>query len=56
VAEADIYPMFAPAENLVDVILGRAENGSPAALGLYGMRIIEAACQSARTGENVKIY
>jgi predicted dehydrogenase len=55
VAEADIYPMFAPAENLVDVILGRAENGSPAALGLYGMRIIEAACQSARTGENVKI-
>jgi predicted dehydrogenase len=54
-AEADIYPMFAPAENLVDVILGRAENGSPASLGLYSMRIIEAACQSARTGENVRV-
>jgi predicted dehydrogenase len=54
-AQADVYPMFAPAENLVDVILGRAENGSPASLGLYGMKIIEAACQSARTGKNVKI-
>ncbi len=54
-AEGDIYPMFAPAQNLVDVILGRAENGAPAALGLYGMKIIEAACESARTGENVKI-
>jgi predicted dehydrogenase len=54
-AETDVYPMFAPAENLVDVILGRAENGSPATLGLFGMKIIEAACQSARTGENVKI-
>lgn len=54
-AEAEIYPMFAPAENLVEVILGRAENGAPAWLGLYGMKIIQAACQSARTGENVKI-
>ncbi len=54
-AEAEVYPMFAPAENLIDVILGRAENGAPAALGLYGMKIIEAACQSARTGENVRI-
>jgi predicted dehydrogenase len=54
-AEAEAYPMFAPAENLVDVILGRAENGAPAALGLYGMKIIEAACESARTGENVRI-
>jgi len=54
-SEADVYPMFAPAENLVDVILGRAENGAPAALGLYGMKIIEAACKSARTGDNVKI-
>jgi predicted dehydrogenase len=53
--EADIYPMFAPAENLVDVILGRAENGAPASLGLYGMRIIEGACESARTGANVYV-
>ena len=32
--ETDIYPLFAPTENFVEVILGRAENGSPARLGL----------------------
>ncbi|MBI2925806.1 MAG: Gfo/Idh/MocA family oxidoreductase [Verrucomicrobia bacterium] len=52
-AEAEIYPLFAPTENLVDLILGRAENGSPARFGLYAMRIIEAACESARTRGNV---
>lgn len=53
--EAQIYPMFAPAENFVDVILGRAENGSPARLGHYAMQIIEAACESARSGSKIEI-
>jgi predicted dehydrogenase len=53
--ESDIYPMFAPAENLVDTVLGRAPNGSPASLGLYSMKIIEAACQSARANVNVRL-
>ncbi len=53
IAEENIYPMFEPARNLVDSITGAAPNGSPATLGLYAMRIIEAAVQSARTGANV---
>ena len=52
---AEIYPMFGPAKNLVDVITGDAENLSPADLGLYSMKIIEAACRSASTSENVLI-
>jgi predicted dehydrogenase len=53
--EAEIYPMFAPAQNLVDVILGREENGSPAELGLYAMKVIGAACESARTNARVVV-
>ncbi len=55
IPEADIYPMFAPTNNLVDAALGRAPNGSPATLGLYSMKIIDAACRSARTNRNVRI-
>lgn len=50
-----IYPMFAPAENLVDVIIGRASNGSPASLGWFAMKIIEAAVESAQTNSNIKL-
>ena len=53
--EADIYPLFAPTEHFVDVILGCAENGSPARLGLYAMKVIEAACESARTHSSVTL-
>lgn len=53
--EKDIYPLFAPAENLVDVVLGRAENGSPARLGLAAMKVIEAASKSARSKTSVEI-
>jgi len=51
-APQDIYPLYAPATNLVDVILGLAENGSPATLGATAMRTIEAACKSASCGRN----
>jgi predicted dehydrogenase len=54
-SEDEIYPMFAPVENLIDTILGRVPNGSPASLGLFSMKIIEAACRSARTNANVRI-
>ena len=49
------YPMHDPANNLVDAALGRAENRSPGALGFYAMKIIEAACISARSGRNVLV-
>ena len=49
----EVYPQYAPAENLIDLARGCGENGSPATLGLTAMRIIEAACRSAATGENV---
>jgi uroporphyrinogen decarboxylase len=45
----EIYPSGAPALNLIDVILGKARNGSPGELGLASMEIIEAACESAQT-------
>ena len=54
-AEEDIYPMGAPAENLIDCLTGKAENGSPASLGVAAMKIIEAACESVREGQNVSI-
>jgi predicted dehydrogenase len=48
-------PSLEPATNLVNLILGQGHNGSPATLGLYAMKIIEAASQSARTNQNVVI-
>jgi predicted dehydrogenase len=48
-----IYPMFEPAKNLVDVVAEGAVNGSPAELGLYAMQVIEAACRSAETKQNI---
>jgi predicted dehydrogenase len=52
---AEIYPSQSPALNFIDVILGRAANGSPGELGLTSMEIIEAACESAQTGRQEKI-
>ena len=53
--DGEIYPSQSPALNFIDVILGRAANGSPGGLGLASMEIIEAACESAQTGRNEKI-
>ena len=50
-----VYPIYAPTNNLVDVALGAAPNQSPAKLGFSAMKLIEAACESARTGGNVII-
>ena len=54
-ANDEIYPGRSPALNFIDVILGKAANGSPGGLGLTSMEIIEAACESAQTGRNEKI-
>jgi predicted dehydrogenase len=54
-AEDEIYPSYAPAQNFIDAILGKARNGSPGELGLASMEIIEAACESAQTNRCEKI-
>ncbi len=54
-AEGEFYPGRAPALNFIDAVIDPANNGSPGALGLASMEVIEAACESARTGRNVKI-
>lgn len=54
-AEEEAYPLHAPAENLVDVVAGAAPNRSPAALGWSAMKLIEAACESVRTGADVRV-
>lgn len=51
----EIYPERAPAKNLVDCAKGGHDNLSPGTLGLAAMEVIEAACASARSGENVAI-
>jgi predicted dehydrogenase len=51
----EIYPGQSPALHFIDVILGKAMNGSPGNLGLSSMEIIEAACESAQTGRHEKI-
>ena len=55
VAFADHFPERAPAQNFIDSILGLAEQVSPGTLGLASMEIVDAACESVRTGLNVCI-
>jgi predicted dehydrogenase len=50
-----IYPDRGPANNLIDAALGLAPNGSDGRLGLASMEVIEAACQSARSGQPVQV-
>ena len=52
-APAEIFPERAPAQNLVDSILGLAPIVSPGTLGLASMEVVESACRSARTGQNI---
>ncbi|HEY2084110.1 MAG TPA: Gfo/Idh/MocA family oxidoreductase, partial [Verrucomicrobiae bacterium] len=53
--DGEVYPSQSPALNFVDVILGKAPNGSPGELGLAAMEIIEAACESAQTNRSERI-
>ncbi|HET7829556.1 MAG TPA: Gfo/Idh/MocA family oxidoreductase [Candidatus Limnocylindrales bacterium] len=49
------YPDWAPADNLVDVVLGRAGNGSPAALGVMTVELVDALYRSAREGRSLAV-
>lgn len=51
----EIYPHEAPAINLIDSILEPSCNRSPASLGVAAMEVIEAACMSAASGQNVLV-
>lgn len=44
------YPERAPAQNLVDVALGRAPNGSPPGIAVATVELIDAVYRSARDG------
>jgi predicted dehydrogenase len=54
-APDEVYPERAPAKNLVDSVIDPGANLSPGSLGLAAMEVIEAACVSARTGNNAVI-
>ncbi|RIK25345.1 MAG: hypothetical protein DCC55_40675, partial [Chloroflexi bacterium] len=41
------YPRFATAQNLVDVVLGQASNGSPVEAGWRTVELLDAAYRSA---------
>ncbi|MDA0336759.1 MAG: Gfo/Idh/MocA family oxidoreductase [bacterium] len=53
--DSSAYPIHAPAQNLIDLILGEAENGRQMFLGAMAMDVIEAACTSVATGRNVTL-
>lgn len=56
VPDEERYPRFATAQNLVDVVLGRAANGSPVEAGWRTVELLDAAYQSAaKSGEAVFI-
>lgn len=54
-AEDEVYPHQAPAQNLIDSIRNPALNQAPAAMGVVAMEVIEGACRSARTGRNIQV-
>lgn len=51
----EIYPHEAPAINLIDSIFDPSCNQSAASLGVASMEVIEAACISAKNGQNVLV-
>jgi hypothetical protein len=51
----EVYPQQAPVINLIDSILDPSCNQSPALLGVAAMEVIEAACISAKSGQNILV-
>ena len=49
------YPDWAPADNLVDVVLGRGVNGSSAALGVLTVEFVDAMYKAAREGRTMRV-
>jgi predicted dehydrogenase len=54
-SEDEVYPHQAPASNLIDSIYDPDCNQSPATLGVSAMQVIEAACLSAKSGDNIRV-
>ena len=54
-AEADTYPTGAPSTNLVDAVLGDAGAVSPIYHGAFAAQVSEAAIESSRTGQLVRL-
>lgn len=46
-SEADRYPLFSPARNLIDVTLGTSANGSPVSIAQRTVEVLHAAYRSA---------
>lgn len=56
IPEETRYPRFATAQNLVDVVLGAADNGSPVEAGWRTVELLDAAYRSAaQSGQAVTI-
>jgi predicted dehydrogenase len=51
-ADQTVWPAEAPVRNLVDIVLGRGENGSPGDIGWRAVEVLDAAYRSARQGGN----
>lgn len=51
--ESERYPMFDTGKNLVDVILGKAPNGSPGIVGERVVQMLDAAYRSAKQNGNI---
>jgi predicted dehydrogenase len=49
------YPDWAPADNLVDIVLGRGANGSPASLGVLTVEFIDAMYRAAEAGRTMRV-
>jgi predicted dehydrogenase len=54
-APADRYPEDAPANNLVGIVLGEQENGSPPEVGLLAVEFLDAMYRSGREGRPVAL-
>ena len=56
VPEDERYPRFGTSQNLVDIALGKAQNASPAEVGLRTVELLDAAYRSAENdGQKVSI-
>lgn len=53
--EDAVYPHQAPAINLIDSIRNPSRNQSPATLGVAAMEVIEGACRSVKSGNNILV-
>jgi predicted dehydrogenase len=49
------YPDWAPADNLVDVVLGRGVNGSPASLGVLTVEFVDAIYRAAKESRTMSV-